>query len=52
MLSKDLLHEHRKGREGDLYGDNKISRGTMRPQKSAGVALSFCVAQYKDTKKF
>ena len=48
MLSKDWLHEHRKGREGDLEGDDKISRGTLRSQESPGVALSFCVVQYKN----
>ena len=52
MLSKGLQHEHRKGREGDPEGDKKISRGTLRPQESEGVALSFCVVQYKFTKKF
>ena len=52
VLSKDWLHEHRKGREGDLEGDDKISRGTLRSQELAGVAVSFCVVQYKDTKKF
>ena len=52
MLSKDWLHKHRKGREGDLEGDNKISRDILRPQEWPGVALSFCVVQYQDTKKF
>ena len=49
---KDWLHEHRKGREGDLEGDYKISQGTLRSQELADVALSFCVVQYQDTKKF
>lgn len=52
MLSKDWLHKHRKGREGDLEGDYKISQGTLRSQELADVALSFCVVQYQDTKKF